>query len=170
MSSINNLKTAIVTKYPEWDIQFREVPVPAGSGYYLDIRVKAKKDRISSLPKRINKEFWTKTESIVLEPEKYFEHRQVIKKPWYHNVFLAILEVNPDYTEEELVGEIIYYDDDGCVDSCWNTNVVEDIKYTETIIPEVVDPNYSYYHFYVMIDEVESQAPTILKEIDYLLE
>ncbi len=170
---VTELKQKIVDKYPERDIKFTSKPASACFVNILDIRVKTSKDQVKKInlrpPLVQNSGFFKIEKPIVLEKGQVITHRQVIKKPWFHNAFMAILKVNPDFTEKEMIGEEIYYDDDGRVNSYWNTNVVEDIVYEETFIKDTVDPNHVYIHFSIYDTLIEKYGDTILKDIDILL-
>lgn len=166
-SVITQLKQKIVDKYPEADIQFTSFPERGTKNVILNVRVKSNNILIRSLPNPTSVILTVKP--IVLTKGQVLEHRQVIKKPWFHSAFITILKENPDFTEEDMVGEIVYYDDDGYACSSFNTNVVEDIVYTETVIKDVTDPNHSYCHFSVYPDGRE-YLKSIPLAIDHLLQ
>ncbi len=145
------------------------------SEHFLHISIKSNLEKIEKLKKIPKGEvsedtngIWNYINKKIIKEKQYIKHRQVIKKPCFHALYLAMLKINPDYTEEEMIGEETI-DCGCCTVTTFNKNVVEDIKYTYTTIDEVYDPVNAVYNICVMYNDIDKHLDSILKDLDSLL-
>ncbi len=150
-------------------------PLPS-SEYFLRITVRANLEKIDKLKKipvgTVSEDtngIWNQTMKIMTEKKKYIKHRRVIKKPCFHALYVAMLKINPNYTEEEMIGEEIntYGEYEDVI--TFNKNVVDDIIYTTTVVEEKYDPVYGQYILSVMYNDIDTHLDSILKDLDSLL-
>lgn len=145
------------------------------SEHFLHISIKSNLEKIEKLRKiprgQVSEDtdgIWNYVNKKIIKGKQYIKHRRVIKKPCFHALYLAMLKINPDYTEEEMIGEETIACN-CCASRTFNKNVVEDIEYTYTTIEEIYDPVNAEYNICVMYDDIDRHFDYILKEIESLV-
>jgi len=88
--------------------------------------------------------------------------KQIIKNQYYDIVLNSIRQINPDYTEKELIGEI--RDDEGCL--YFNTNVVDNII-EEHEVNLVKENNNSELIISLVLDNIKGNQEKVLNIIRY---